>query len=172
MSYLYFIDDLSKHTLEYLNALVNSPSGHNAKQLRIAVSWCIYTIGNNIEFDIIWKGLPTMAKNNGWSFVNIRISSAQEKAFEAHCKSLDNDAIGMMNDVLSRGYKVSVRYVVDKTAFVVSVSGTDETKHGQQQTITSWSDDMLEAFAMTHFKLDKVLQWGEWVSDERNENWG
>lgn len=114
-----------------------------------------------------------MAKENNWSFVEVKIGREDKQLFQDWTQARGEVVTSMIETLCSYGYKVSVSWVDSHNSFVVSVSGSDSGKLNKQCTMTSWSDDVIEAFQLAVFKVVHVTGEGVW-SDYATEkdNWG
>lgn len=98
-----------------------------------------------------------------WNFVEIKLVSDDKPALDEYMKSHKNDPTSILTEVASYGYKISISWVDDRNAYVVSVSGRDGGKKNANATVTSWSDDLNEAIGMAGYKVVKLTGGEEWA---------
>ncbi len=108
-----------------------------------------------------------------WTFITIKLSQDDKPELEAFIKGYNKHFLDVITDVLAMGYKVSLNWIDKQNAFVVSVSGTNESAQNKGATVTSWSDELSEAIFMMGYKalvLGKSKTWVEIQTD--SSNWG
>lgn len=114
--------------------------------------------------------MPTFSK---WEFVEIRLQQTAAKDVEKYAQKHKNDPVSILEEITSYGYKVSISWVDDRNAYVVSVSGSDNSKNNNQTTVTSWSDSAMEALAMAGYKVVILTSGGDWKEFvTAKDNWG
>lgn len=113
-----------------------------------------------------------MAKFVGKQFASIRLDRASEKEFTKWVSETKVRGFDAMERFLGDGYKVSATYVFDKSSFCVSVIGTEVTKPNQDKIMTSWSDELEEAFQIAGYKHYVICDGGDWPTQDNDAPWG
>lgn len=115
-----------------------------------------------------------MAKKfNGWLFADIKLDSSDKKSFESWVESTKPDVIEIQKELMAQGYKTSASFSVENEAFCVTITGTDDCKNNRGVSLTSWSDDLEEAYhiaAYKHFVKSKEGAWA--LPDKKSKAWG
>ena len=125
---------------------------------------------------IIFRVLPTsedlkMAFSNA-TFASVRLDGSEEKKFADWAKNLNTPLPELLNQFLGRGYKLSVTWVSKSNAFCVSVIGTPESRVNDNVIMTSWSDDLEEAFLIAAYKHFEVCGDDVWPTTNSSQRWG
>jgi hypothetical protein len=108
-----------------------------------------------------------------WNFATIRLVETDRVPLQEYLKENDNDPENVLQELLSAGLKVSVSYVDDQSAFVVTISGSERSKRNQNWSLSSWSDDMWEAVAMSGYKHFVLCDGKDWADlDKGKSSWG
>lgn len=121
---------------------------------------------------------PTMEDYNAmarlsWTMIHIRLDKKHLPKIQEFLKSHDNDPENVLQEIMSLGYKVSMSFIDDRASFVVTMSGTDRTKHNDKMSVSSWSDDFWEAVTMMGYKHFVICDGKSWEDhDTSSENWG
>lgn len=108
-----------------------------------------------------------------WQFIDVKLETEDKPKLEKFAKEYKLDVEAILTEISAMGYKLSISYVDKQNSFVVSVSGNDRTKHNNGCTMTSWSDDVIEALFMAAYKVIVVTDrgiWSEYATD--TSNWG
>lgn len=115
-----------------------------------------------------------MARNNQqWKFINIKLTDKDKKPLAQYADSHKVDVRSVIDDICAGGYKLSISFVIAQNSYVVTVSGNDKTKHNNGCSMTSWSDEVIEAIFMTGYKMFEICggePWDEYATE--NNNWG
>lgn len=114
-----------------------------------------------------------MAKKAEWEFVEVKLQTTDKAKIDKFGDQFKNNSTSILEEVLSRGYKVSISWVDKQNSYVVSVSGTDRSKANNGTTMTSWSDDLDECICMMAYKVLELTHGGDWTefATERS-SWG
>lgn len=108
-----------------------------------------------------------------WQFANVKLTEKDKPKLIRFSGEFDDNPMNILTEIASRQYKLSVSWVDKQNSFVVSVSGTENSKINNGVTMTSWSDDVEEAIFMTGYKVLEVTQDGVWLEyAEESSNWG
>lgn len=116
--------------------------------------------------------LQTMAIRN-WSMVNIKVDRSKVKEIEKYGEQFHNELEALVDSILSHGYKISMSYVDSRNSYIVTVSGTENSKYNNQTSMSSWSDSALEAFLLCSYKVNVITEGGKWSDYElTSSEWG
>lgn len=110
---------------------------------------------------------------SGWQFADVRLTADDKKAFQVWCESTHPDILEIMRELFAQGYKVSASFSVSNEAFCVTITGTDDCKINKGISMTSWSDDLEEAYfiaAYKHFVVSKEKAWS--LAEKNKKAWG
>lgn len=108
-----------------------------------------------------------------WEFVEIKLDKEDKKPLAEYMKELNDDPVEMLTAISALGYKVSVSWVDKQNSFVVSVSGRKDTKYNNGLSVSSWSDNLIEAIGMAAYKVIKLTDSGDWKEHAtESSNWG
>lgn len=113
-----------------------------------------------------------MAGFGNFTFSTLRIEGDDVAIFEKWFEETVVNPLEVMEQFTGDGFKLSVTYVIDQNSFCVTVVGTKDTKLHAQQGMSSWSDDLAEALAISWFKHYKLCAAGEWPTKGRGQRWG
>lgn len=126
----------------------------------------------NVWFHTPSKGDQFMAQSWQKQFVKINLQNKHKQALQEFDDKHGNDVVQHLEPLTASGYKITIRWNDTRGAFSVSAVGTENSSRNQSSTMTSWSDDLHEAIAMTHFKDAIICDGGEWSDYAQDENWG
>lgn len=104
-----------------------------------------------------------MNKKGIWEFININLIKDDRPKVDEFAKLWKNDIQSVVIELLTLGYKVSFSWVDAQNSYVVSVSGTDRSKHNNGYTLSSWSDDLAECIMMAGYKVLVIAVAGTWL---------
>jgi len=107
-----------------------------------------------------------------WTMINARIPESESKKLESYLKQYKGGMDDYVREIVGRGYKMSITWVDKANAFCVAVSGQKDHHINPKRTITSWSDDYIEAAGMCLYKINVTFQDGIWEDTQRSGNWG
>lgn len=113
-----------------------------------------------------------MAGFGDFTFSTLRLESDDAATFEKWYAETTVNPLEVMEQFAGDGFKMSVSYIIDQNSFCVTVVGTKNTKKHEKQGMTSWSDDLAEALAMSWFKHYQLCAGGEWPTKDRGNRWG
>ena len=102
-----------------------------------------------------------MAKPD-FNLIDYRLSDSELEAFEKWSAGKVPDITALMAEFAILGYKVSFTHVASSEAWCISVTGQKDAKFNSGATLTTWSDDFMEAFYMAWFKVETVFSKGVW----------
>lgn len=140
---------------------------------RQLTTWFWFTIDNTLTARLV---LNSERNDMAWKkkeFVNINLTVADKKPLDNYIKECEGDYVKVIHQLLADGYKLSLNFHVDKGAYTVSITGSDDCKYNQDAILTSWSDDVLEAVFMNGYKHYVVCDGKDWAKNQTKENnWG
>lgn len=127
---------------------------------------------NRFIFQICPTGEYAMARFGNMQFAAIQLATEDEKQFTEWVSKNKMTGIEAMLSLLQSGFKLSCSYVIDQSAFCLTVIGTDATKSHRDMCMTSWSDDLEEAALIAHYKHFVLCDGGEWPIRQNGTRWG
>lgn len=114
-----------------------------------------------------------MARFRGTTMVNVSLTEKDKGKFQSWVSDLDFKLEDLLSEFGSRGYKLGISWIDRQNAWCVSVTGSENAKLNSGFTMSSWSDDVLEAILMSLYKITVVCEnkvWEDYASS--NERWG
>lgn len=108
-----------------------------------------------------------MAKPD-FNLIDYRLSDSELEQFEKWVAGKLPELPVIMAEFAILGYKVSFTHVASSEAWCISVTGQKDAKFNSGATLTTWSDDCLEAFYMAWFKVSEVFQKGVWKTKNQS----
>ena len=105
-------------------------------------------------------------------FAALTLTSDHEKQFNEWVTAENMNGHDAMQALLEQGFKLSISWVLDQSAFCFSVIGTDATKKHQNMVMTSWSDDMDEVACIALFKHAVICGGDTWPTRHDGPRWG
>lgn len=143
------------------------------RNFRAIEDWCLGSLQYPLNVKPFERIGDYMSYTNNWTFANVRMTKADLPRLREFMQNYDDDPVAAILDVLGSGYKVSISWLDEQQSFVVTLTGTERSKHNQQTSMTTWSDDLQEAFAMAAFKHFVLCEAQEWQDYENaSQNWG
>lgn len=135
--------------------------------------WCFLTISNDIKCDFIADRAHFMARFQKMEFVTLRLTADDAKNIEKYAQSKEGDYTTVLHEILASGHKVSISWIDDKSSYIVTLIGTEHSQHNQGYSMTTWSDDLVEAIFMAGYKHEIVCDGGSWQDNSTGDmNWG
>lgn len=138
----------------------------------------IRTVQRNVfnhTFGYVCADMETLMalKTFEWDFITIPLKKEDKPALEAFTDTYDGRVFEAVDDVLELGYKVSVSWVETHNSYCCTVSGNEKTPTNNKRSITSWSDNLIESYAMMAYKVLEITKRGDWEEFAREDsNWG
>lgn len=123
-------------------------------------------------FQITPSEVFAMARFNTATFASLRLDKSDERKFQSWVTAENIQPLVMLNEFFSAGFKVSISWVADQTAFCMSIIGTDSTRKHQGMVMTTWSDDLEEVILLSGYKHFVVCEGGEWPTQDNTQRWG
>lgn len=137
---------------------------------------CIHFTFALNAYQIEWEINPAMAKNSksygDWQFVNINLSTADQKHFAEWFNDNETGLLSMLSEVNADGYKVSISYDFDNECYICALSGTKNTNDNNGCTITARSAEWIEAIGLALYKHVVMCNTGQWADYAKPANWG
>lgn len=114
-----------------------------------------------------------MAKKKfDWNMVTVRLDKSDQKKVHQVATKQEIDWHAAATALGGLGYKISMTWVDDRLAWVVTATGQVDHAINPASSISSWSQDPEEALILTWYKVCVVFDGGEWVSDNDDIPWG
>lgn len=113
-----------------------------------------------------------MARFQQKEFASIQLTVADEKQFTEWITSENQSGLDIMNKLSGDGFKMSLSYIFDQSAFCFSIIGTENTKKHADLVMSSWSDDLEEAILIGAYKHYVLCQEDVWPTAKSGQRWG
>lgn len=108
-----------------------------------------------------------------WKFINLRLTSDDKPGLAKFIKKCKDDVGDCLRELAIANCKLSISWVDEKTAWCVTVSPTKQSKLNKDCSMSSWSDDWVEAIYMTGYKVLVLAESGSWEKiASSQEDWG
>lgn len=123
----------------------------------------------HVTFCVDWDSL--MAKQNhkpDFNLIDYRLNDAELEAYEKLLEKEVPSFSRLLADFAEKDYKISFSFVENSAAWCCSVTGKPDAKFNSSSTLTTWSDDAMDALAMAHFKVFTVFSGGVWKTKEQS----
>lgn len=133
------------------------------------VDFSSYVLMKPLEhFEVI----TSMPKNWQKSFAALPLSEKDKEPLRLYAEESENNPFEPLENLLGLGYKVSILWSDSSQSFIVSVIGTEECKHNSDMVLSSFTDDLSEAFFMCGYKVLILAKGGDWPSEKDSSRWG
>lgn len=104
-----------------------------------------------------------MAKhNNDFNLIEYRLTDEELEAFESWVEREKISTVSALNYCGEKDIKVSLTFTENRMAWCVSLTGREGNRFNSATTLTSWSEDAIEALLMGVFKASIIFQDGKW----------
>jgi hypothetical protein len=114
-----------------------------------------------------------MARTGNIEFVDCRLSKDDIAPMQKLATTHKNDLALILQAIAEEGYTFKGGWYPDKQSFAVFVAPDANNRSNKNKMLSSWSDDIAEAYLMCLYKIVVVFKSGEWeVADGTNANWG
>jgi len=105
-------------------------------------------------------------------FAALPLSEKDKAPLQLFAEEHENNVLEALENLLGMGYKISVLWSDASSAFIVSVIGTEETKHNGDKVLSSFSSDLTECIFMAGYKVGVLAKNGEWPTAADSGKWG
>jgi hypothetical protein len=113
-----------------------------------------------------------MAGYSTRTFANFTLTEDDARKFADWVQASSMQPLDALQEVIGQGYKVSVTWVMDSSAFCLSIIGTEDTKPNKNSIMTTWSDDLVEVMLLAAYKHLVLCDSGPWPTKENTRRWG
>ena len=104
-----------------------------------------------------------MAKSqNTFNLIEYRLDDAQIVSFEEWVKTAKPTVKTCLNYCAEKSIKISLTFTEKNESWCCSLTGREENKHNAGTTLTTWSEDPIEALMMAVFKTNVIFEDGKW----------
>lgn len=104
-----------------------------------------------------------MRKQNGdFNLIEYRLTDPEIEAFEAWLQREPITFAQALNYCGDKDLKTSFTFSEDKANWCVSLTGREGNRFNSGATLTTWSDDPVEAFFMAIYKASVIFADGKW----------
>lgn len=145
------------------DALLVMQSLRNARDLADLVYYI-----PQLSFCMDWES--KMAKNKpDFNLIDYRLSDLELTQFETWLEKEAPNPTNVLTELATRDYKVSFTFVENSEAWCVSITGKEGAKFNEKSTLTSWSDEPMDALYMAAFKVFVVFNGGVWKTKNQSK---
>lgn len=104
-----------------------------------------------------------MAKqSSSFNLIEYRLNDTEIEAFESWVKTAKATPQGCLNYCAEKEIKVSFTFSTSTENWCISLTGREDNKFNSGATLTTWSDDAIDALFMAVFKASQVFSDGKW----------
>lgn len=105
-----------------------------------------------------------MAKSGfrDWQFVTYSLPAASEKDFDNWVDKQEGDKWDAVREMGEEGYKLTFVLSDENNSWIMTAVWTKKCKHNENRSLSSYSDDMLEAALLTAYKHYVTAKGGDW----------
>lgn len=114
------------------------------------------------------KKTGKQTKKSWQGFFNVNLDTGQKEAI----KKLPLGSVKTqerLEELAENGYKISVTWAVDKSAFFVSVTGTHRNPHNEGWTMSQAHSEFNVAVACVWFVVSQMYDFGQWPVDSQED---
>lgn len=111
-----------------------------------------------------------MAKQqNNFNLIDYRLTDTEVESFEAWLERDKITLVQALNYCAEKSIKVSFTFSEDKSNWCISLTGREDNRFNSGCTLTTWSDDPLDAFFMGIYKASVVFADGKWQTRKSSQ---
>ena len=104
-----------------------------------------------------------MAKaRNDFNLIEYRLSPEEIEAYESWLSREKLTIVQCLNYCAEKNYKVSLSFSEHNSSWCASLYGKPDARFNKETTLTSWSDDPLDALTMGVYKASVIFDDGVW----------
>lgn len=107
-------------------------------------------------------------KRNDWNLIEYRLEDGELDAFDTWVKENKVGMASSLNYCAEKEIKVSFTFSEKQAAWCISLTGKEDNKLNSGATLTTWSDDPLDALLMAVFKATVIFSDGVWKTRKSN----
>ena len=110
--------------------------------------------------------------NPEWKFVHTRLTPQEKASVEIWVDDNDSDMLILLSEVLTSGYKVSIKRNVDTDVYYFTLSGNSTTWQNDKCSLSSHHKDLTSAIGIGLYKHFNLSNEGVWRDDPLDDDWG
>lgn len=172
--YHYIYNDFSRDFFESIEFEIRCAFGISDMFELLQWQWTILAL--NLPFESVYwsycKDKLDMPAYKAKEPVNIQLTAEHEKPLKVFGEAHSFDPMYAINELAGQGYKLSFSFIDDMSAWCVTVTGSERSKHNATYFMSSWSDDLVEAIFMCLYKVEIICKNGTWEQYATNSRWG
>jgi hypothetical protein len=107
-------------------------------------------------------------KRAEWNLIEYRLEDGELDTFETWVKENKVGMASSLNYCAEKEIKVSFTFSEKQAAWCISLTGKEDNKLNSGSTLTTWSDDPLDALLMAVFKATVIFSDGVWKTRKSN----
>lgn len=107
-----------------------------------------------------------------YKFIDRRLAVAEKGGFEEWEKANQDDLFTFVGEAVASDHKLSISFYSQGDCYIVSMTCNDERSPNWHCILTSRSNDLQEALALTLYKMFVLFDGKAWHSEDLRQNWG
>jgi len=108
----------------------------------------------------------------GFQFAQVQLSTEDKPVFKRWLEENSADYERYFDNAVRSDWKVSTRFVEDQDAIICTFTMMDEDDLNHHVTVSSWSDDIFEAFFLTYYKVFVMYDGKRLPTENSGSRWG
>lgn len=172
MKYPLIGDKLFTDTLHLLNIIVQTNDDIHFKMFWRVRQWYIDTLEYAITCKWVIDEEYLMANKFNWNTVQARLTKAHKKKVIDFAESYDNDMQSLFDILVDDNIKLSMTYSEKQTSWIATFTRKEDHKLQKSTSMSSWSNDPVEALWITFYKHVVMFSRDVWESTEDAQAWG
>lgn len=121
-----------------------------------------------LSFCIDWESKMAKMKPD-FNLIDYRLSDLELEQYEAWLEKHAPNPTNILTELAGKDYKTSFTFVENSEAWCVSVTGKEGAKFNEKSTLTTWSDEPMDALYMAAFKIFEVFSGGVWKTKNQSK---
>lgn len=127
------------------------------------------------EYDEMSKSKSKTKRSSGFGdyvFAQVTLSAEDKPIFTKWLSENAADYERYFDNAVRSDWKISTRYVADQDALICTFTMTDDDDINHHVTVSSWSDDVFEAFFLTYYKVFVMYDGKRLPTEANTGRWG
>jgi hypothetical protein len=115
---------------------------------------------------------PSVSKDMPFVFCEVAMTESDAKNFEVWNAENSKDMFPRMEECALNGYKLSLVWDMQNECYIATYSCQDDASPNYRSSVSSRSDDAIEAICLLHYKVYIKLDGLNWRERPTRTNWG
>lgn len=107
-----------------------------------------------------------------FKFCSVTLTADDKIAYDTWAEKHGNDLLSVLAQCTVEGWKTSLTWDGENECFIGSLTCRSEGHKNENVVVVSRSDDMLEALAITLYKITELYRGKKLPTDKIKNNWG